>query len=171
MILSKKVRLIPTKKQEIQLHKSAETAIFIYNWTLTKQEENKKNGGKFISSDILRKEITQLKKRELSWLFEVSNNVSKQAVKDACADYEKFFLYGQEKTQFKSKEDSKKSFYNDYLKLKIKENQTVLLEKVGWVKTSEQLPVNLKYENPRINFDGESWYLSDGIGSGDSIIG
>ena len=40
-------------------------------------------GGKFISDGVLRKEITQLKKSELSWLNEVSNNVEKQAVKDA----------------------------------------------------------------------------------------
>ena len=40
MILSKKIRLKPTKEQEKMLYKSAGTARFIYNWTLAKQEEN-----------------------------------------------------------------------------------------------------------------------------------
>ena len=55
MILSNKIRIIPTKEQEQQLWKSAGTARFMYNWTLAKQEENHKNGGKFISDNDLRK--------------------------------------------------------------------------------------------------------------------
>ena len=88
MILAKKVRLYPTQKQEEILWKSVGTARFIYNWTLAKQEENYKSGGKFLSDGVLRKELTQLKKTEFSWLNEVSNNVSKQAVKDlaVCSD-------------------------------------------------------------------------------------
>ena len=49
MILAKKVRIYPTKEQEQKLWQSVGTARFIYNYTLTKQEENYKNGGKFIS--------------------------------------------------------------------------------------------------------------------------
>jgi putative transposase len=91
MILARKVRIIPNKEQEQQLWKSVGTARFIYNWTLARQEENytlkgtSKNGGKFISDNDLRKELTILKKtEEYKWLNEVSNNVAKQAVKDAC---------------------------------------------------------------------------------------
>ncbi|MCT4660737.1 MAG: helix-turn-helix domain-containing protein, partial [Tissierellales bacterium] len=91
MILAKKIRIIPNVEQEQQLWKSVGTARFIYNWTLAKQEENYKNGGKFISNNDLRKEITILKKDELPWLNEVSNNVAKQAVKDGCEAYKKFF--------------------------------------------------------------------------------
>lgn len=48
------------------------------------------------------------------------------------------------------------------MKLKVK-NSLVLIEKVGWVKTSEQLPMNVKYNNPRITFDGKYWYISVGM--------
>ena len=91
MILSKKTRIVPTKEQEHLLWKSVGTARFIYNWTLARQEENYKKGSKFISDNDLRKELTQLKKTELVWLREVSNNVAKQAVKDACNAYKNFF--------------------------------------------------------------------------------
>ena len=163
MILAKKVRLYPTEKQEEKLWQAVGTARFIYNWTLERQEENYKNGGKFLSDGKLRKELTQLKKDKLAWLYKVSNNVAKQAVKDACNSYKNFFKGLAEKPKFKSKKKSKPSFYHDNVKLKVKDNKLVNIEKVGWIKTNEQLPVNVKYFNPRISYDNKYWYLSVGI--------
>lgn len=163
MILAKKVRLYPSQLQEQKLLQSVGTARYIYNWTLGKQEENYKNGGKFIKDGDLRKELTILKKSELNWLNEVSNNVAKQAVKDACNAYKKFFKGLADKPRFKSRKRSKKSFYNDNMKLKVKENKLVNIEKVGWIKTNEQIPMNVKYSNPRISFDNKYWYLSVGL--------
>lgn len=162
MILSQKVRLQPTPEQEKALWQSAGTARFIYNYTLAKQEENYINGGKFISNNDIRKEITELKQtEEYKWLNEVSNNVAKQAVKDACNAYLNFFKGLADKPRFKSKRKSKPSFYNDTDKLKVKEN-LVLIEKVGWVVTSEQVPIDTKYSNPRVSFDGKYFYLAVG---------
>ncbi|MDV3427584.1 MAG: transposase [Bacillota bacterium] len=163
MILGKKVRLSPTKEQEQKLWQSVGTARFIYNWTLARQEENYKNGGEFIYDNDLRKELTILKKtEELKWLNEVSNNVAKQAVKDGCEAYKKFFKGLADKPRFKSKRKSKPSFYNDNIKLKVKSNM-VLIEKVDWIKTAEQLPMNVKYTNPRISFDGKYWFITVGM--------
>lgn len=163
MILAMKVRIIPNTEQEQQLWKSVGSARFIYNWTLARQEENYKNGGKFINDSELRKEITLMKKtEEYNWLNEVSNNVAKQAVKDACNAYKRFFKKEAQKPKFKSRKKSKPSFYNDNIKLKVKDHM-VLIEKVGWIKTSEQIPMSVKYNNPRVSFDGKYWYLSVGI--------
>ncbi|MDS0526490.1 transposase [Clostridium sp. SHJSY1] len=163
MILGNKVRLYPTKEQEQKLWQSVGTARFIYNWTLAKQEENYKTGGKFISDNDLRKELTILKQTELKWLNEVSNNVAKQAVKDACNAYKTFFKGIADKPRFKSRRKSKPSFYNDNIKLKVKEN-TVLVEKVGWINIKKNsIPMNCKYTNPRVSFDGKYWFISVGI--------
>ena len=163
MIFAKKVRIKPNEEQELQLWKSVGTARWDYNWVLAKQEENYKNGGKFISDGTLRKEVTKLKQiEEYAWLYDVSNNIKKQAIKDACEAYKKFFKKKADKPRFKSRRKSKPSFYNDNVKLKVNKNQ-ILIEKVGWVKTSEQLPLNVKYSNPRVSFDGKYWYLSVGI--------
>lgn len=162
-MITKKVRIKPTKQQKSQLYKSSGTARFIYNWVLGKQKENHKQGNKFIADSLLRKEITQLKKtKEFNWLNEVSNNVPKQAVKDACNAYRRFFKGQAKFPKFKSKKKTKPSFYNDTQKLKVKE-KLVLLEKIGWVRTSEQLPIDTKYYNPRITFDGKCWYISVSI--------
>lgn len=161
MIKSLKIRLKPNKFQEKQLYASANTARFVYNWTLNRQVENYKLGNKFLSDNDLRKELTKLKKLELSWLSEVSNNVAKQAVKDCCEAFKNFFNKKSAFPRFKSKRKTKPSFYNDNCKLKVKKN-LVLIEKVGWIKTSEQLP-ETKFTNPRISFDGKYWYISVGI--------
>lgn len=46
----------------------------------------------------------------------------------------------------------------------------VLIEKVGWVKIKEQIPMNVKYTNPRISFDGKYWYISVGIEKENPIV-
>jgi putative transposase len=163
VILARKVRLFPTLEQEQQMWKSAGVKRWAYNWTLGRQQENYKNGGKFIYDGELRKELTQLKKTdEYKWLNEVSNNVVKQAVKDACNAYMRFFKKLSDFPKFKSKKSSNPSFYNDNGKLKVKKD-VVLLEKIGWVKIKEKFPTECKYFRPTVSFDGKYWYLSVGI--------
>lgn len=164
MIRAKKIRLYPTEEQEKKMWQSVGTARFIYNWTLAKQQENYRQGGKFISNNDLRKQLTRLKKDELVWLNEVSNNVAKQAVKDGCDAYKKFFTGLAGLPKFKSRKRSRPSFYNDTSKLKVN-TKAVLLEKIGWVAIKpNQIPTSSsKYTNPRISFDGKYWFLSVGI--------
>lgn len=163
MILAKKVRIYPTKKQENKLWQSVGVARFIYNWTIEREEESYLNGNKFIKNTDLRKELTLLKQNKFNWLYTVSNNVAKQAVKDACNSYINYFNGLTNKPKFKSKKKSKPSFYNDPVKLKVKSNE-ILLEKIGWVKIkANSLPMNTKYSNPRISFDNKYWYISVGI--------
>lgn len=163
MIVSMKIRIRPTAQQEQLLWKSTGTARWVFNWTLARQQENNQKGLPFIRDNDLRKEITQLKKTdEMKWLGDVSNNVAKQAVKDACDAYKRFFKGLVQRPKFKTKRTAKPSFYNDSVKLKVKAKK-VLLEKIGWLTTSEQLPMGVKYFNPRVSFDGKYWYISVGI--------
>jgi putative transposase len=190
VILALKVRLIPDKEQESKLWKSAGTARYVYNWALNRQIEHFENTGKLnkISNELLRKELTKLKQtKEFEWLYEVSNNVAKQAVKDLCLAIDRFheesrkhgyryrkssiksgkpltFREFEDFPRFKSRKKSKISFYNDTDKLKIKEDE-ILIEKVGWIKLAEtnRIPVNYKYTNPRISNDGKYWYISVGV--------
>ena len=99
----------------------------------------------------------------------MSNNVAKQAVKDACEAYKKFFKKQSQFPRFKSRRRSKPAFYNDTSKLKAKAG-VVLIEKVGWMKTSEQVPMDCKYTNPRVSFDGKYWYLSVGVEQPNELV-
>jgi putative transposase len=165
MIKSVKFRIFPTKEQEILMRKSVGITRFAYNWGLAKQEENFKNGGKFIPCRKLRDEFVALKKEEeYKWLKEVSSNAIKQAFDDLDTAYKNFFAKRSGKPNFKSKKKSKHSFYVRYDALKIKEN-TINLEKIGRVKfkTNKEIPILDKYMNPRASFDGKYWYLSFGF--------
>ncbi|OSX53156.1 RNA-guided endonuclease InsQ/TnpB family protein [Anoxybacillus ayderensis] len=165
MIRSIKVRLEPNNKQRTKLFGSAGVARWAYNWTLEQQENNKKSGGKFIKDGDLRKKLTALKQNDpnYKWLYDYSNNITKQAIKDACKAYKDFFKGKTKKPRFKSKKRSKPSFYQDTEKIKFSDTH-MYIEKVGWVRLSERgkIPTNTKYYNPRITFDGVHWYVSVG---------
>lgn len=175
MIKSFKVRLEPSNEQKSMLFQCAGVARWAYNWCLSRQQENYKSGGKFISDRELRKELTRLKNTsECEWLNKYSNNITKQAIKDACEAYKKFFKGKNKYPRFKSRKRSKLSFYVDTAKIKFTDN-SVKLEKLtasknnkaqrfNWIKLSEKnrIPygIYISYLNPRISFDGVHWYIS-----------
>ena len=176
MIKSIKVRLNPNNKQSTKLFQYAGCARFAYNWAISREQDNYKQGNKFLSDSELRKEFTQLKKQsEYQWLNEVSNNVTKQAIKDACNTYKRFFKGQCKYPKFKSKKHSTPSFYQDNIKIQFT-NTHVKVEgfsmskkqnkqKLNWIKLCEKgrIPTDCKYMNPRFTYDGLHWYVSVGI--------
>ena len=114
MMKSYKVMLIPNKYQRTRLFQFAGSARFAYNWALRKEIDAYESGEKFISPSDLRKEFTVLKKfAEYSWLSTISNNVTKQAIRDLGRAYEKFFKGEGGRPRFKSKRRGDFNFYQD----------------------------------------------------------
>ena len=176
MIKSIKIMLIPNNKQKTKLIQCFGVSRFAYNWTLGKQQENYKNGGKFISDNELRKEFTKLKKtKQYEWLNQYSNNIPKQAIKDACDSYKRFFKGYSKFPRFKSKKKSRPSFYVDNIKIKFSDTHVKLEKlsnstkknkaKLNWVRLAEKnrIPTDCKYINPRVTFDGVNFWISVGI--------
>lgn len=176
MIKSVKVRLNPNNKQLTKLFQYAECAIFAYNWAIVRERENYSQGNKFISDNDLRKEFTQLKKLpEYEWLNSISNDVTKQAIKDACNAYRRFFKKQCGYPRLKSEKHSKKAFYQDNVKIQFTDTHVKVggfsmshkrnKQKLNWIKLCEKgrIPTNCKYLNPRFTYDGLYWYVSVGI--------
>ena len=91
MVKAIKVMLIPNNVQKTKMFQYAGASRFAYNWALAREKENYEKGGKFISDAELRKEFTKLRHSdEYAWLLNISNNVTKQAIKDACTAYKNF---------------------------------------------------------------------------------
>ena len=168
--------LVPNNKQKTKLFQYANTARFAYNWALGREQENYKNGGNFISDGELRKEFTQLKKQdEYKWLNDVSNNVTKQAIKDACEAYKRFFKGYSKFPRFKSKKHSTPSFFQDNIKIKFTDTHVKVegfsiskkknKQKLNWIRLAEhgRIPIDYKYSNPRIKYDGINWYITVGV--------
>lgn len=62
MIRTYRVALKPNNKQKTKLFECAGVARWAYNWALGKQQENYKNGGKFLNDGVLRKKTYSIKK-------------------------------------------------------------------------------------------------------------
>ena len=87
-----KVMLIPNNWQMSRLFHFAGASRFSYNWALSREMESLKSGNGFISDSDLRKEFTKLRNsEEFSWLNTISNNVTKQAIKDLVKSYIRYF--------------------------------------------------------------------------------
>lgn len=176
MIKTIRVMLLPNNKQKTKLFQYANTARFAYNWALGREKENYKNDGKFISDCDLRKEFTQMKKTdEYSWLNEISNNVTKQAIKDACNAYKRFFKGYSKFPNFKSRKYSTPSFYQDNIKIQFTDTHVKVegfssskkknKQKINWIRLAEhgRIPTDCKYANPRIKYDGINWWITVGV--------
>lgn len=163
MIKSVKIRLLPTKEQELLMLKSIGCSRFAYNWALSRANEMYQNGDKYSMANI-RKEFTQLKKQEdFKWLNEVSNTMTVESMRNLDKAFKSFFKKKSGRPKFKSKRKSSKSFYVRYEHLYFKDN-VCNIEKIGKVKfkTNYDIP-NCKYSNPYCSYDGKYWYLSFGF--------
>ncbi|SDN30235.1 RNA-guided endonuclease InsQ/TnpB family protein [Lachnospira pectinoschiza] len=173
MIKAIKVMLIPNNVQQTKMFQYAGAARFAFNWALAKEKENYEKGGKFISNSELRKEFTRLRNSdEYIWLQRISNDVTKQAIKDACTAYKNFFKGIQRYPKFKSKKKSIPKFYQDNVKIQFSDTHVKFVsfsssrkankQKLNWVRLAEhgRIPTDAKYMNPRISFDGLNWWIS-----------
>ena len=174
MIKSIKVRLHPNNKQLTKLFQYAGCARFAYNWAINRAQENYKRGNKILSDNELRKEFTRLRHQH-SWLKNVSNNATKQAIKDACDAYKRFFKGRCRYPKFKSKKRSKLSFYQDTSKIQFTDTHVKVegfsmskkrnKQQLNWIRLCEEgrIPTGCKYMNPRFTYDGNYWYVSVSI--------
>ena len=165
--------LIPNNVQKTKLFQYAGASRFAYNWALAGEKENYEKGGRFIPDTELRKEFTRLRNSdEYAWLLNVSNNVTKQAIKDACSAYKNFFKGLQRYPRFKAKKKSMPKFYQDNIKIQFRDTHVKFegfsfsrkanKQKLNWVKLAEhgRIPTDAKYRNPRVFFDGLNWWIS-----------
>ena len=173
MVKAIKVMLIPNNVQKTKMFQYAGASRFAYNWALAREKENYEKGGRFIPDTELRKEFTRLRNSdEYAWLLNVSNNVTKQAIKDACSAYKNFFKGLQRYPRFKAKKKSMPKFYQDNIKIQFRDTHVKFegfsfsrkanKQKLNWVKLAEhgRIPTDAKYRNPRVSFDGLNWWIS-----------
>ena len=183
MIKTLKIKLKPNNKQQTKMFQFCGAKRFAYNWAIAREQENYKNGGKFINDCELRKEFTNLKKQEkYRWLYSISNNVTKKAIKDACLSYKRFFNGYSKAPKFKSKRTDRPSFYvgNDRIKFtethvkleNIASSKRKSKQKLNWVRLAEKnkIPIDCKYISPHVVFDGVDWFITVGIEMEDNKV-
>ena len=164
MIKSIKIRLLPSKEQEVLMFKSIGCSRFTYNWALNRCNELYQQGVKYNMSNI-RKEFTQLKKQdEFKWLNEVSNTTMVESMRNLDSAFKRFFKTKEGYPKFKTKRKSRQSFYVRHESLYFLDD-ICNIEKIGKVKfkTNYDIPKGrniCRFSNPYCSFDGKYWYLS-----------
>ena len=107
--------------------------------------------------------------------YDISNDALKQMVKDTYKSFLRFFKKLSKYPVRKSYNDKRKSFYVDPIKIGITSNK-VRLEKIAnnqksnrqvlnYISLAEKnrIPLNVKYYNPRISYDGNNFFLTIGV--------
>ena len=156
---------MPTLDQERLLWGHVGVRRFAYNKMKSLSEKYYKHFGKTLSVVNMGKMITRMKNRDkYKWLKEYNADVPKEAIRDFDKARQKSFAdFGNAyHTKFKSKYDLYQGFALDHRKCKVKK-KTICITKVGYVKTSRQLPRKRRLSNPRVVFDGLHWYISVGV--------
>ena len=166
VIRGRKVKLLPTVKQEQLFWQFAGTRRFVYNWGLDLQMKSYQDTGKIIPFPELQHRIIELKHTDdsKSWLKDISCDVAKQALKDLADAYKRFFDM-QEKDnyqkfsknkilhakrtnkqltnydmnghpKFKKKLNCDEGFHQDCMHVRFKDDK-VLIAKIGRVKIAK----------------------------------
>lgn len=166
MIKGYKVRLYPTKEQEVLFMKHIGCCRFIYNYMLNMQNELYANSKSYLSAMDMCKLLTPLKKDEVfSWLKEVSNKSLQRVCRDLDKAYQNFFSGNARHPKFKSKKKSKAKFPICIDNFYFKSNVLVHVEKCGFVKCSSDVEFPLgrgsyRFKNPRIELVCGKWILT-----------
>ena len=90
MILAHRIRLVPTREQDVYLRRACGVARFAYNWALA-QWKQKYAAGERPSEVTLRKTLNAIKGERFPWMGEVTKNAPQQAIKNLGRAYANFF--------------------------------------------------------------------------------
>ena len=155
MLLAKKIRILPTSEQEVQLWKTVGASRWAHNYVVASKRNEPD-----LEENVLRKRVTQLKRtEEYSWLNEVGNEAIKQSIIDCFKSYRR-----RGKARFHKKATTRPSFHVNHARLRRVDSFHVQCEKLGHVKTAEPFPTlpssQRYYSRPTISYDNKYWYLS-----------
>lgn len=171
MYIGYKVKIYPNEEQKQKLFQFFGAARFAYNWTIAVEENNYKNGGKFIGkSQLIR--LWKEEKKNLSWYKEMSGRAFRGGIYNALDAYDRFFKKESEYPKFKKKRNANLSCRTHEITTLI-ESKRIKFEKLGWVKCHNSIPAtwskgrqcqsDVTLCNPTLSYDGVNFWFSVSI--------
>lgn len=158
MVKAHKIKIYPTKSQEVLLKKSCGVARYSYNWALSKWNEIYKSGGGRTSAYSLIKLQNSIKREETPFFLEVSKNAPQHAIHHLESAFKKFFNKQADYPKFKKK-GSIDSFvavenYNRFGQSDFK----IHIPRVGKIKCAENLRFEGKVNNVTVKRVSNIWF-------------
>ena len=155
-----KIRLYPTKEQEVQLSKTAGTSRYAYNWALAewkKGYEEFSNGRSSVKPSALKLSARWTQERP-EWAEEVNRGSQTKAIMNVGIAFQNLWR-GIEKHPRFLKKGRKDSFYVDNAHACICDRQ-INLPKIGKVKLAEPLRYTGKILSYTVSHYAGQWHVS-----------
>jgi len=163
VILSHKIRLVPTQAQEDYFRRACGTARFTYNWALAAWGEAYVTGGK-PSGRSLKRTFNAVRRDQFPWTYDVHRDCTAGAFDNLQNAFQHFFrrVKTGEKPgypKFKKKGLAKDSFgiANDQFSLNGKK---IRIPKLGWVKMREVLRFTGKIMSAVVSRTADKWFVA-----------
>lgn len=156
-ILTHKIKLDATYKQQVYFRKACGIARFAWNWALARW--NEKYQAKIKTSALeLKKEFNALKDSVFPWVYEVTKYACQQPFIYLKKAFQAFFNKKAKYPQFKKK-GIRDSFYvgGDQLKT---EGYRVKIPLIGWIRLRETLRFQGKIQGATISRIADKWFIS-----------
>jgi len=125
-----KVRIYPTKEQQVLLEKTFGANRFVYNYFLNLKNKLYEFYKIKLSYNKSSKIMTELKKQK-AWLKEVDSKSLQQTLRDLDSSYQNFFNGRSKYPKFKKKQD--KNSYRTNQNVKV-DNQCIIVPKIGMLR-------------------------------------
>ncbi len=158
MILSHRISLDPTVKQQIFFAKACGCARFAWNWALNEWNKQYKAGLK-PNGNKLNKQFNKEVKPNNLWLYESPANASQQPFLNLQKAFNQFFKKKSELPKFKKKGEHD-SFYITNTKFKIIDNKHIKLPLIGSVRINEPLRFDGKIMSATVSREADKWFIS-----------
>ncbi|MCK5616243.1 transposase [Candidatus Pacearchaeota archaeon] len=159
-----KTELKPNNKQKTLLERCCGVSRFAYNWGLERRIKEYEETKKSTSAMEQHREINQLKKDELNWMYEYSKCIPQEALRDLEVAFRNFFrnIKQGKKPGFPKFKSRKKGIGSFRLTgvIKVEENR-VKLPRIGWISLKEHnyLPVG-KPSSITVSEKAGHWFVS-----------
>lgn len=102
VVLSHRIALVPTARQEVLLRQAVGVSRFAYNWALAEWKRQYQAGEK-PSEVALRRQLNASKRQQYPWMLLVPKSVPQQAIKNCGAAFQRFFQKQGRYPKFKKK--------------------------------------------------------------------
>lgn len=163
MILSHKIRLIPTREQDAYFQRACGTTRFAYNWALAAWKQAYEIGEK-PSGRSLKKQFNALRREQFPWTYDVHRDCTAGAFDSLQNAFQHFFRRVKAKQnpgypKFKKRGRSKDSFSiaNDKFLL---DGKKIRIPKLGWVGMRENLRFTGKVMSAVVSRVADKWFVA-----------
>ena len=158
-----KFELMPTGEQARNMRRFAGACRFVFNKALALQNENYRNGGKFIGYVPMAKHLTAWRNSvDTPWMAETPSSAQQSALKDLDVAFKNFFEKRADFPCFKRKGQCADSFRSPDSKAITLDaaNGRIKLPKLGWMRYRNSRMVLGDLRNVTVSSKGGKWYAS-----------